>query len=257
MGELLAGLVPGLPGELARRIVARAEGVPLYAVETVRMLLDRGLVAQDGNRYVVSGDIEELEVPETLHAIAAARLDTLTTVSGRWCRTRPCSGCRSPRRVSRRSPATLRTRSAERCRTLSPNRSSVSTTTASQPSAASSSSCRACCGTPHTAPCHGGTARTGISRPPATSRKPGARTPPNSQKSSPPTSSTPPTPNPTPLTHRRSGRWHATHSRTPASGRSRSRWGRRRSARLSTAQSSPQMTARARGCSRTPGTPPT
>ena len=80
MGELLAGLVPGLPGELARRIISRAEGVPLYAVETVRMLLDRELVAQEGSRYVVSGDIEEIEVPETLHAIAAARLDTLTTV---------------------------------------------------------------------------------------------------------------------------------------------------------------------------------
>ena len=44
------------------------------------MLLDRGLLAQDGNRYVVTGDIGELEVPETLHALAAARLDGLTQV---------------------------------------------------------------------------------------------------------------------------------------------------------------------------------
>ena len=42
MTELLAGLVPGLPGGLLAQILARAEGVPLYAVETVRMLLDRG-----------------------------------------------------------------------------------------------------------------------------------------------------------------------------------------------------------------------
>ena len=77
MGELLAGLVPGLPDELQRRIVSRAEGMPLYGVETVRMLLDRGLLKQDGNRYAVSGDIDELEVPETLHALAAARLDGL------------------------------------------------------------------------------------------------------------------------------------------------------------------------------------
>ena len=54
--------------------------MPLYAVETVRMLLDRGLLAQEGNRYVVTGDIGELEVPETLHALAAARLDGLTAV---------------------------------------------------------------------------------------------------------------------------------------------------------------------------------
>ena len=74
----LEGLVPGLPDELVGKILSRAEGVPLYAVETVRMLLDRGLLAQDGNRYVVTADIGELEVPETLHALAAARLDGLT-----------------------------------------------------------------------------------------------------------------------------------------------------------------------------------
>ena len=56
MAELLDGLVPGLPEELAAEIRARSEGVPLYAVETVRMLLDRGLVEQEGSRYIVTGD---------------------------------------------------------------------------------------------------------------------------------------------------------------------------------------------------------
>jgi hypothetical protein len=36
------GLVPGLGQDLRSQILDRAEGVPLYAVETVRMLLDRG-----------------------------------------------------------------------------------------------------------------------------------------------------------------------------------------------------------------------
>ena len=78
--RLLDGYVPGLPDELARRIVDRAEGVPLYAVETVRMLLDRGLLAQQGARYAVTGDVTDLDVPETLHALAAARLDCLDVV---------------------------------------------------------------------------------------------------------------------------------------------------------------------------------
>jgi class 3 adenylate cyclase/tetratricopeptide (TPR) repeat protein len=77
MREALEGLVPGLPDEVGRRILARAEGVPLYAIETIRMLLDRGLLAQDGARYVVTGDVGELDVPETLHALVAARLDGL------------------------------------------------------------------------------------------------------------------------------------------------------------------------------------
>jgi class 3 adenylate cyclase/tetratricopeptide (TPR) repeat protein len=78
MEELLAGLVPGLPGEVREQILARAEGVPLYAVETVRMLLDRGLLVQEGPVYRPVGEIEALEVPETLHALIAARLDGLS-----------------------------------------------------------------------------------------------------------------------------------------------------------------------------------
>jgi class 3 adenylate cyclase/tetratricopeptide (TPR) repeat protein len=78
MEELLAGLVPGLPEEIRVQILERAEGVPLYAVETVRMLLDRGALVQDGPVYRPAGPIASLEVPETLHALIAARLDGLS-----------------------------------------------------------------------------------------------------------------------------------------------------------------------------------
>jgi len=77
MGELLDGFAPGLPPDLRTQILERAEGVPLYAVETVRMLLDRGLLARDGDVYRPTGPIEALDVPETLHALVAARLDGL------------------------------------------------------------------------------------------------------------------------------------------------------------------------------------
>ncbi len=78
MQELLAGLVPGLPGDVRQQILDRAQGVPLYAVETVRMLLDRGLLAREGSVYKPTGPIESLEVPETLHGLIAARVDGLT-----------------------------------------------------------------------------------------------------------------------------------------------------------------------------------
>ena len=78
MEALLEGLVPGLPERLREQILARAQGVPLYAVETVRMLLDRGLLAQEGPVFTPIGEIETLEVPETLHALIAARLDGLS-----------------------------------------------------------------------------------------------------------------------------------------------------------------------------------
>ncbi len=77
MDDLLIGLVPGLPDELRRRVRERAEGIPLYAVETVRMLLDRGTLRRQGATYVLTGAVGDLAVPETLHALIAARLDSL------------------------------------------------------------------------------------------------------------------------------------------------------------------------------------
>jgi len=77
MTSLLTGLVPGLPADLRDDILARAEGIPLYAVETVRMLLDRHVLAEQGAVYEVVGEIGSLEVPETLQALIAARLDGL------------------------------------------------------------------------------------------------------------------------------------------------------------------------------------
>jgi class 3 adenylate cyclase/tetratricopeptide (TPR) repeat protein len=77
MKQLLAGMVPGLPEDLSARIRERAAGIPLYAVETVRMLLDRGLLVEDEGTYRARGSLDALEVPESLHALIAARLDSL------------------------------------------------------------------------------------------------------------------------------------------------------------------------------------
>jgi class 3 adenylate cyclase/tetratricopeptide (TPR) repeat protein len=77
MEQLLDGLVPGLPDELREQILVRAEGVPLYAVETVRMLLDRGLLERQGGVYRLTGPVEDLAVPQSLQGLISARLDGL------------------------------------------------------------------------------------------------------------------------------------------------------------------------------------
>ncbi|MDP9224119.1 MAG: AAA family ATPase [Actinomycetota bacterium] len=79
MDELLRDTVPGLPAEVTQRIRERAEGVPLYAVETIRMLLDRGLLTRREGRFTTTAAIDALEVPETLQALIAARLDGLSS----------------------------------------------------------------------------------------------------------------------------------------------------------------------------------
>ncbi len=77
MRELLGGLVPGLPEAAVRAIVERADGVPLYAVETVRMLLADGKLEAGDGTYQPVGDLATLAVPETLTELVAARLDAL------------------------------------------------------------------------------------------------------------------------------------------------------------------------------------
>ena len=77
MSEGLDGLVPGLPEAAVRLILERADGVPLYAVETVRMLLHEGRLAAEEGAYRPVGDLSHLEIPESLQALIAARLDSL------------------------------------------------------------------------------------------------------------------------------------------------------------------------------------
>ena len=76
MRELLAGFVPGPARRAVEAILGRADGIPLYAVETVRTLVAEAARAVDG-AYRPVGDLGELAVPETLRSLIASRLDAL------------------------------------------------------------------------------------------------------------------------------------------------------------------------------------
>jgi len=78
IGQLLDGLVTGLPQAARARIVGRAEGIPLYAIETVRGLLDKGVLEKgDDDLLHLVGELGELEIPPGLTALIASRLDAL------------------------------------------------------------------------------------------------------------------------------------------------------------------------------------
>jgi class 3 adenylate cyclase/tetratricopeptide (TPR) repeat protein len=82
IAALLDGLVAGLPDAVRQLLVERAEGIPLFAVETVRSLIDRDLVVPRGGQYVLADpdalDLDAVGAPASLQALIAARLDTLT-----------------------------------------------------------------------------------------------------------------------------------------------------------------------------------
>jgi class 3 adenylate cyclase/tetratricopeptide (TPR) repeat protein len=80
MRQLLNGFVPGLPEAAIRAILARADGMPLYAVETVRSLVADGRLARDGDAYRPVGELGELAIPDTLRSLIACRLDALDPV---------------------------------------------------------------------------------------------------------------------------------------------------------------------------------
>ena len=77
MADLVRGLLPGASEDVVGTIVARADGVPMYAVETIRMLADRGVLQIAEGVYEVVGELGEIQIPETLHALVASRLDAL------------------------------------------------------------------------------------------------------------------------------------------------------------------------------------
>jgi len=77
MDSLLRDPIPGLPEDVRARILERAEGIPFYAVETVRMLIDRGILVRENGAFRLEGSVDTIEVPESLQALIAARLDGL------------------------------------------------------------------------------------------------------------------------------------------------------------------------------------
>jgi predicted ATPase len=69
-----------LPTAVVEQIVARTDGVPLFVEELVKMILESGLVREEGDHYVLTGPLPPLAIPSTLHDSLMARLDRLATV---------------------------------------------------------------------------------------------------------------------------------------------------------------------------------
>jgi len=66
-----------VPPDLRRRILEAAEGNALYVEEMLGMLRDSGALKQEDNGWVASEKVSEMEVPPTVRALLAARLDRL------------------------------------------------------------------------------------------------------------------------------------------------------------------------------------
>ncbi|HEX7839734.1 MAG TPA: TOMM system kinase/cyclase fusion protein, partial [Kofleriaceae bacterium] len=67
-----------LPPGVIEYVSDRADGVPLFAEELLRMMIDAGLLRERGDRYELTGPLSGAAIPGTLRALLTARLDRLS-----------------------------------------------------------------------------------------------------------------------------------------------------------------------------------
>ena len=75
VGQVAGGHV--LPPEVIEQVAARTDGVPLFVEELTKLVLESGLLRQEGSRYVLDGALPAMAIPETLHDSLLERLDRL------------------------------------------------------------------------------------------------------------------------------------------------------------------------------------
>jgi class 3 adenylate cyclase/tetratricopeptide (TPR) repeat protein len=78
--EIIANLLGGSegPATAAQRIVATAEGNPLFVEQMVAMLIDDGLLRKEDDQWKIAGDLATVPLPPTITGLLEARLDRLS-----------------------------------------------------------------------------------------------------------------------------------------------------------------------------------
>ena len=66
-----------LPTEVVQHIITRTDGVPLFVEELTKMLLESGLLREEGAHYILTRPLASVPIPTTLHDALMARLDRL------------------------------------------------------------------------------------------------------------------------------------------------------------------------------------
>lgn len=78
--------IESLPPATRDLVLAKAEGNPFFVEEVVRMLIDRGAIVRDGERWVATELVTGIEIPDTLQGLLLARIDRLPQESKRTLR---------------------------------------------------------------------------------------------------------------------------------------------------------------------------
>jgi tetratricopeptide (TPR) repeat protein len=96
--ELLHALLGDDPSLalLKQLLIARAEGNPFFLEESVRTLVETGVLMGERGAYRLAQPLENLQVPATVHAVLAARIDRLPAEEKRLLQTAAVIGTEVP-----------------------------------------------------------------------------------------------------------------------------------------------------------------
>jgi class 3 adenylate cyclase len=94
--------IESLPDAVRDNILARSEGNPFFVEEVIRMLIERGAILREGERWMANKTILDVEIPETLHGLLLARIDQLPDSAKRSLRVASVIGRQFPVRVLER-----------------------------------------------------------------------------------------------------------------------------------------------------------
>jgi class 3 adenylate cyclase len=102
--ELVANLleIESLPESVRTTILKRSEGNPFFVEEVIRMLVGRGAIVRNGDRWIANESISSVEIPDTLHGLLLARIDQLPELAKRSIRVASVIGRQFPVRVLER-----------------------------------------------------------------------------------------------------------------------------------------------------------
>ncbi|HAF09506.1 MAG TPA: hypothetical protein DCK98_05420 [Chloroflexi bacterium] len=78
--------VESLPLATRDHILEKAEGNPFFVEEVIRMLIDRGAIVRQGERWVATAQASDVEIPDNLQGLLLARIDRLPPESKRTLR---------------------------------------------------------------------------------------------------------------------------------------------------------------------------
>ncbi|HUE67064.1 MAG TPA: adenylate/guanylate cyclase domain-containing protein [Candidatus Acidoferrum sp.] len=78
--------IESLPPNTRDLVLAKAEGNPFFVEEVIRMLIDRGAIVQEGDRWLANDGATAIEIPDTIHGLLLARIDRLPQESKRTLR---------------------------------------------------------------------------------------------------------------------------------------------------------------------------